>query len=338
MPLLIIQDDITRLECDAIVNAANNSLLGGGGVDGAIHRAAGPKLLEECRTLNGCDTGDAKITLGYNLKAKHVIHTVGPVWRGGNNGEKDLLTSCYQRSLEIAVVNNCSSVAFPMISAGVYGYPFDQALDVAVDTISAFINSMEDDLLVYLVIFSKRDYKVDSELLNEVALYISNRTATFERAPSDRTLFMGARAGSYAKLDVISDLMCSEEAAASPVEEFVNSHIDESFTQMLLRMIDEKGMSDVECYKKANVDRKLFSKIRSNLHYHPRKRTALGFAVALKLNLEQTKELLMKAGYALSDSSKGDLAVQYFIENEIYDINKINEILFKMDQEIIGEY
>lgn len=329
MPLLIIQDDITRLDCDAIVNAANNSLLGGGGVDGAIHRAAGPKLLEECRSLHGCDTGDAKITHGYNLKAKHVIHTVGPVWYGGNNGEKELLTSCYRRSLELAVDNDCSTIAFPMISAGVYGYPFDQALDVAVTTIGSFIDSYEGDLTVFLVIFNKRDYKLDRDLIIDINEFIEDRLPKIQ----SKRLYMGT-----ARCSSIDETACMEDAAAGSVEEFVSTRIDESFTQMLLRTIDEKGMTDVECYKKANVDRKLFSKIRSNLQYHPRKRTALGFAVALGLDLNETKELLLKAGYALSDSCKGDLVVQYFIENGIYDINKINEVLFSMDQEIIGEY
>ena len=300
MPLFIVEGDITRLSCDAIVNAANSSLLGGGGVDGAIHRAAGPKLLEECRKLNGCKTGDAKITRGYDLKAKYVIHTVGPVWYGGNNGEEELLRSCYRRSLELAFENGCGSVAFPMISAGVYGYPFDKALNVAVDSITSFLDSSEEDMDVSLVIYSRRSFRMDRSLYSGVTGFVDSRTS-------------------------------------DPVEEYIDARIDESFTRMLLRKIDEKGMTDVECYKRANINRKLFSKIRSNEDYHPSKNTALGFAVALKLNLEETRALLMKAGYALSDSSKGDLVAEYFITNGIYDINKINEVLFAMDLELIGE-
>ncbi len=156
----IIQGDITKLNIEAIVNAANTSLLGGGGVDGAIHRAAGKGLLEECKKLNGCKTGEAKITKGYNLFAKHVIHTVGPVWRGGNNGEPELLKSAYVNCLNIAVGNNIKSIAFPSISTGIYGYPIEHAAKIAVETANEFLTKNDFIEKIVFVCFSKNDYDI----------------------------------------------------------------------------------------------------------------------------------------------------------------------------------
>lgn len=157
--------DITKLEVDAIVNAANKTLLGGGGVDGAIHRAAGPELLEECRQLNGCETGNAKITKGYQLPAKFVIHTVGPVYNGGKYNEAEKLASCYQRSLEIAVDNNIESVAFPNISTGVYGYPKAEAAQIAIQTVKAFLETHNQPKEVIFCVFDDENYSLYEGLI-----------------------------------------------------------------------------------------------------------------------------------------------------------------------------
>ena len=374
MPFEIVRNDITKMQVDAIVNAANSSLLGGGGVDGAIHRAAGAKLLAECMTLGGCRTGDAKITGGYELPAKHVIHTVGPIWGGGDNGEKELLISCYRNSLLLAKENGCESVAFPLISAGVYGYPKAEAIRVAADTITEFLT--ENDMTVYLVIFDSTSFAISSKLYADISQYIDDNYADERDDSSSRVMGcppMYAAAAPrqapkpYIKPKVAADMFEAERKQAKPKKSLFSRNkakeaqgdlslrdeavlsvaapmsleealgqIDESFSQMLLRKIDEKGMTDSQCYKKANIDRRLFSKIRSDVHYRPTKQTALAFAIALELPLAETKDMLMKAGYALSHSSKSDIIVEYFIQNGNYNIFEINEALFAFDQSLLG--
>ena len=347
MPLRFIRDDITKLKVDAIVNAANKSLLGGGGVDGAIHRAAGPKLLDECRKLGGCDVGKAKLTKGYKLPAGHVIHTVGPVWSGGNNNEPKLLRSCYIECLRIAVANKFRSIAFPLISSGTYGYPKDKALKVAVDACSAFLKTRDMDITI--VIFDRESFDIGRKKLKDIQAFIDDNyydetrswayTAAVGAAGSIsapfRSLIKKASNSRGKAHTVHSGFHVREEARSESLEDKLKM-IDESFTEMLLRKIDEKGMADSDCYKKANIDRKLFSKIRSNKDYHPKKVTAVAFAIALELDIDETKEMLLKAGFGLSNSSKFDIIVRYFIESGNYNIYEINEALFQFDQVLIG--
>lgn len=345
MPLQIIRNDITKVECDAIVNAANSTLLGGGGVDGAIHKAAGRGLLLECMKLGGCRVGEAKITKGYNLPCKYVIHTVGPKWKGGSNNERELLESCYKNSLELAKKNNCESVAFPIISSGVYGYPMNEAFKVAVDTVAEFL--MHNDMLVYIVVYNKNALATGSKLFTDIAQYIDDNyvaehSAYYSRQidnlgesmPLPQTQFLSNEGKCYACNENITMSMPVPEDTADLSDIVIK--LDESFSQMLLRKIDEKGITDSECYKKANIDRKLFSKIRSNPDYKPSKPTVIAFCIALELTLAETNEMLLKAGFALSHSNKFDVIIEYFIKRGNYNIFEINEALFAFDQSLLG--
>ena len=373
MPFQIVRNDITKMTVDAIVNAANSSLLGGGGVDGAIHRAAGPGLLAECRTLGGCETGDAKITKGYNLPCRWVIHTVGPIWQGGGHGEAALLASCYERSLELAAAYGCESAAFPLISAGAYGYPREAAMRIASDTIRAFLED-HDDMTVYLVVFDKTSFAIGEKLYRDIQAFIDDQyiPPDFEERQSLRRAYNApdfapaappppaASAPKKAEKPEKKQPFWQRKKAEAPVpEESVMwgdsameaplesagvpddltdflSLIDEGFRDMLLRKIDEAGMTDAACYKRANVDRKLFNKIKNQPEYRPGKSIVLAFAVALKLPLAETRDMLAKAGFSLTRSSKFDLIVEYFLRRGVYDIDAINEALFSFDQKLLG--
>jgi O-acetyl-ADP-ribose deacetylase (regulator of RNase III) len=335
MPLEIIRNDITKVYADAIVNAANSSLLGGGGVDGAIHRAAGAELYEECRTLGGCETGQAKITKGYQLPAKYIIHTVGPVWQGGNSKEEELLADCYKNSLALAIEYKLESIAFPLISSGAFGYPRDKALKTAITVIGDFL--LSNEITVFLVVYDIASYVLSEKLFTSIRQYIDDRY--IDEHPFNR---INRSEGSRLKECYLeAPVFLSEEAPVllnkqkRNLEDLVK-HMDETFSQMLLRLIDEKGMTDAETYKKANIDRKLFSKIRNDICYKPSKPTAVALAVALKLNLDETKDLLMRAGFALSHSSKFDIIIEYFIMDGNYNIFEINEALFAFDQSLLG--
>ena len=335
MPLIIIRNDITKMPVDAIVNAAKESLLGGGGVDGCIHRAAGPELLAECRTLGGCRTGDAKITKAYRLPCRYVIHTVGPVWNGGSRGEREQLISCYQTSLALAKEHHCETVAFPLISSGIFGYPKDQALRVAADTIGEFL--LHNDMTVYLVIFDRKAYQISGKLFADIAEYIDDHYVDAHTdSRRERLRRMNApesRAEAICESAMPMPMMAS--MAAGGLDDLL-AHLDTGFSETLLKLIDRSGKKDAEVYKKANVDRKLFSKIRNNPDYKPSKSTAIAFAIALELNLDETRDLIARAGYALSASSKFDVIIEYFIRQKKYDIFEINEALFAFDQSLLG--
>jgi len=327
MPFSIVRNDITLMKVDAIVNASNSALLKGGGVCGAIFEAAGTdELQSECAALGGCEVGEAVITSGCNLPAKYIIHTAGPIWQGGNHNESKLLYSCYKNSLELALKNNLESVAFPLISSGIFGYPKDEALQVAIDAIGAFL--LKHEMTVYLVVFDKKSFVLSERLFTSIERFIDDNYVDLNT--EERRLEASCN---YIQNNMDYDAYI-HKSNRSLID--VVSQIGETFSEMLLRLIDEKGTTDVMTYKKANIDRKLFSKIRSNKNYCPSKPTAIAFAIALELSLDETEDLLNKAGYSLSHSNRFDMIIEYFIEEGNYNIFEINEALFAFDQSMLG--
>lgn len=326
MPFKIVQEDITKMKADAIVNAGNTSLQMGGGVCGAIFKAAGAKKLQAaCAGLAPLRTGEAVITPGFKLAAKYIIHTAGPVYQPFNKEEsRRLLRAAYSNSLQTAVDHGCESIAFPLISSGIYGYPPAEALQVASTAITEFLRGHELD--VALVVLDKSALEPGKELLDAVAGYLGDHyTETFAAVPLAE---LKQTEESFVEVRQLS-------APAKTIDELIGD-LDEPFSDFLLGLIDAKGMTDVEVYKRANLDRKLFSKIRSNKEYRPSKRTVLSLAIALRLSLEETDDLLKRAGLALSHAVKSDVIVEYFIINHRYDIFEINELLFKYDQPLLG--
>ncbi len=338
MPLEIVRHDLTKMKVDAIVNAANTELTMGGGVCGAIFQAAGVKELKDaCNEVGGCPVGEAVITNGFKLPAKYIIHTPGPIWKGGSHQEAELLKNSYNHSLELAKKYQCKSIAFPLISTGIYGYPREEALQIAVSTISTYL--LHHDILVYLVVFDKASFGVSQKLYQSINEYIDEHYV--EEMEIENKL--------YCRYDrfIIEQMQESEEILDDFFEKQSESilesslvhlveELDESFTERLLRLIDEKGMTDVETYKRANIDRRLFSKIRTTADYSPKKKTAIAFAIALKLDENETNDLLSAAGYTLSRSSKFDVIIEFFIQQGKYNIHEINEALFAFDQPLLG--
>jgi O-acetyl-ADP-ribose deacetylase len=335
MPLTIVRQDITKMKTDAIVNAANTALRAGDGVGGAIFDAAGEAELQAaCDSLAPIAPGDAVVTPGFRLPARFVIHTAGPIYKDGRQGEEKTLRAAYRNSLKRAVENRCKSIAFPLISSGVYGYPKDKALRVATDEIRDFLTDHELD--VYLAVFDTAAFEISKKLQGEVENNLDEHCITEPRYQR--------RQEEFDRID-ISESRCESicfapaPALAGKIEGSVDdliARLDEPFSRTLMRLIDAKGKTDPEVYKRANLDRKLFSKIRSGKGYMPSKRTALALAVALELSLEETEDLLERAGFALSHSQKFDVIVEYFILHRKYDIFEINEVLFQYDQPQLG--
>ena len=378
MPLEIVRNDITTMNVDVIVNSAHPTPEVGGGVDYAIHRAAGPELIAARKKIGDIATGTAFITPGFKLPAKYVVHTVGPIWQEGKKGQREQLASCYKNSLQLAIDNKCDSIAFPLISAGVFACPAEIAIATAVQAIREFL--AEHEINVYLVIFDRKAFKISSSLFDDVQNYLDeNYVETLmdeeeaqrerrRRAMRDTLLQAEEEAvpmdgGAAQAMEAFTDIGTALEPpkraskrspsarakrvsesslgkAAAPKQPRSLSdlldEVDDTFSEALLRLIDAKGKTDPDVYKRANIDRKHFSKIRNKPDYQPSKATALALSIALELNLDETKDFIGRAGYAISHSNRMDIIVEYFIERKEYDIFTINETLFAFGQPCLG--
>lgn len=392
MPLHIVRDNIVHMDTDAIVNAANTTLTAGGGVCGSIFDAAGyDKMEKACKRIGSCEVGKAVVTSGYRLRAKYVIHAVGPVWRGGNSGEEAALRSAYRSALETARRRRVRSIAFPLISTGIYGYPKSDVLTVAVSEITAFL--MKNEMDIYIVVYDRESYLISGRLIGSIKSYIDDKYVDMRpdtrrqsgrlyqdsvfgesrqewkqykkseynggktdkesadaleeehRKMMDGMLMQGESAEEDYSAQAYMPIFDSYQQADAPVKSSKHNaarslkdllkQVEEPFSVSLLRLIDKSGKTDVEIYKKANIDRKHFSKIRSNRNYKPTKQTVLAFAIALELSLDETRDLLARAGFALSHSSKYDIVIEYFIVKKNYNIHEINEALYELGLPIL---
>ncbi|MBF1174095.1 MAG: macro domain-containing protein [[Eubacterium] sulci] len=329
MPFEIVRNDIVNMKVDAIVNTANPKPIIGAGTDKAVHDKAGARLLLARKEIGNIAVGEAAITPAFDLDANYVIHTAGPIWKDGRSGEEDLLASCFRNSLGIAKKKACESIAFPLISTGSYGFPKPLALQIAVREISSFL--MENEMQVYLVVFEKQSFELSEKLFKSVSSYIDANYVSDKMNLEYGTSKVRRR--NYE--DMLLHESSYEITSKMPNLDGMLNNLDRGFSETLLDLIDRTGKKDSEIYKKANVDRKLFSKIRNNVNYKPSKATALAFAIALELSMDETDDLLARAGIALSQSNKFDVIVKYFIENKKYDIFELNSVLFEFDQPLI---
>ena len=326
MPLQIIRQDITKIKCDAVVNPTDSLLSGGGGVDALIREAAGEQMDARCAQIGSLSVGEAVLTPAYDMPyCKYVIHVAGPMWRGGLDGERVLLRSCYLEALQLAWNNKCRSVAFPLIASGTYGYPKDKVLKIATATISDFL--MKHEMNVYLVVYDADSYEISQSLKSELDSYI-------ERVYNQEDDDEGWLDPKGADCSIAFSKCCSMES--SSLDDYFDN-LDKGFSDTLFDYIDKKGMTDVEAYKRSNVSRKVFSKIKCTKNYTPSKITAVSFAIGLHLSLEETEHLLSTAGMCLSRSSKFDVIIEYFVKTGKYkDIHEVNEVLYQYDQVLLG--
>lgn len=338
MPFQIIRNDITKVEADIIVNTANPEPVIGDGTDSAIYHVAGKEqLLAERQKIGSIAPGQAAITPAFDLPAKYIVHTVGPIWTDGKHGEFDLLRSCYSNSLALAEQASAKSIAFPLISTGVYGFPRSEALDIALSEIGKFL--LTHDMDVILVVCDKESFRISEQLIGEIDEYIDEFgiKKLYADEYTERSESFRRRRSQEQEDEVLS----AENSPLLPETDEISledilDNTAETFQQCLLRLVRESDVDEVEIYKKANIDRKLFSAIRCNVNYKPKKKTAVALAIALELDMLTMMDLLSRAEIAFSPSNKFDLIISYCVTNGIYDMFKINSILFQYEQPTLG--
>ena len=352
MPFQIIRNDITRVSADAIVNTANPEPIIGGGTDSAIYRAAGEdRLLAERERIGRIARGDAVATPAFDLDARYIIHTVGPVWVDGSHGEQKVLRACYANSLKLAASLGCKRIAFPLISSGVYGFPKDEALSIALSEIQGFL--FTHDMEVLLVVFDRRALELSGKLIGAIEEYIDDHAVgrlqdeeyDQPRLSRDRRMDAQRRHAEMVQQSRSSELMFDDSEApfVAPFPDLSGKELGEvldsnedTFQQRLFKLIDERGLDDVTVYKKANIDRKVFSRIRCRQDYRPTKKTAVAFSIALELDMPTMLDLLSRAEIAFSPSNRFDLIISYFVTHRKYDIFEINAVLFEYGQPTLG--
>lgn len=378
MAFRIIRNDITKIQADAIVNTANPEPVYMAGTDSAVYAAAGAeKLLEERRKIGRIAEGDVAVTPAFDLDAKYIFHTVGPVWQGGDHGERETVAKCYENCLDKAKELGLESIAFPLLSTGAYGFPKADALQIATSVFSSFL--ADNDLEITLVVFDSESFVLTGKIFAGISQFIDDnyveektleeygfgvsledaecveedstevrRTRQAEaeyrkerRSLRQRNMLRMEEAQHVMPPAAASAMAGAARGAAVPAQQKrslddVVKNLSETWSESLLRMISEKGYSEIDVYRRANVDRKLFSKIRSNRDYRPKKNTAFAFALALRLNLDETKDFIGRAGYAFSPSSRFDLIVEYCITQKEYNLIDVNVLLFKYNEPLLG--
>ena len=352
MPLTFLRNDITRVHAEAIVNAANSGLRAGGGVCGSIFRAAGDKELQAaCNVLGHCEHGQAVITPGFRL-SKYIIHAVGPVWNGGKSGEAETLRSCYHAALALCLKYEIGSVAFPLISTGVYGYPHAEAMAIAVETIRAFLQEEDPDLEVTLVLFDRESHETGRRMYGSFDSRLEECADVLRRAQAEargRGRGRGLRNDNFLNellwYQLPLEEACSVMRPLPPSEETLKKKANDlrqevrqekTFTDTLLELIDRSGKKDSEIYNDANVTRQHFSKIRSNRYYNPSKDTVMAFCIALQLDSGEAQQLMESAGYTFVRSNLRDMFILYYITRHAGNVIHLNLLLLDSDLPQLG--